>query len=252
MRHLKRLLILNILVIIVASGFAFASHGATLPSPTAAFYVNDFANILSSDTEQYIIRAAAALEQKTTAQVVVVTTNDIGDTAIEQYATDLFRKWGIGSKKDDNGLLILIDMQNRQTRVEVGYGLEGALPDGKTALIQTNYMNPFFKENDFDQGIRNGFSAFLQEIYKEYNIDPAEISDIETPVNPEENAIPPIVFLIGAIIIVIIIIVDFRVSGGWFTFFLLRSITRGGRGGGGGRTGGGGGSSGGGGSTTRW
>ena len=98
-------------------------------NPTSEFYVNDYANILSNETESYIIKVNESLYSQTESQVVVVTVQDLGEKNIEEYATELFRTYGIGDKNKDNGLLILLALEERKIRVEVGYGLEGILPD---------------------------------------------------------------------------------------------------------------------------
>jgi len=234
----------------LAPGLNLVTHAVTIPSPTYAFYVNDFANILDLETEQYIINAATTLENETTAQLVVVTVNSIEEQSLELYSLDLFREWGIGSSDKNNGVLIFLDIEGKQSRIEVGYGLEGALPDGKTGRIQDEYMIPYFKQNDYNQGIRQGFNALLAEIYTEYGVDIENISDAEYPVKGDQGlSIPTPVLIIGLIIIVILIVIDFKVSGGIFTLTLLRILFRGG----GGRGGhGGGGSGGGGGSSRGW
>ena len=251
-----------LLCLIFAAGLILAGcEESSIPSPTSAFYVNDFAGVLDEGTEQYIINAAAALEERTTAQLVVVTVGDIGERALEEYANDLFRKWGIGSADKDNGVLILLDVGGRQSRIEVGYGLEGALPAGKTGRSRDEYMVPYFRENDFSQGVRQSFNALLAEIYAEYGIDTEGISDFEPPVPGSITeggytgiSIPEPMLIIGAVLIGILILIDFKVSGGAFTLALLHMFFRGGGrgGGGGGFTRGGGGRSGGGGSTRRW
>jgi len=113
-------------------------------------------------------------------------------------------------------------------------------------------MVPYFKENNFDEGIRQGFNALLVEIYKEYNIDIDSITDLETPVKGNEGLnLPPAIYIIGSIILILIISADFRYNGGIFTLAILRTFFRGGGGGGRGARGGGG-SAGGGGSSRRW
>ena len=86
-----------------------------------------------------------------------------------EYSTNLFRQFGIGDKEKNNGLLILIALEERKSRIEVGYGLEGVLPDGKTGRIQDEYMIPYFKDNNFDEGILNGYKALFKEVANEYN-----------------------------------------------------------------------------------
>ena len=245
-------LIIVLLCLIIVPWLTLTVHGAGIPSPKPAFYVNDFAGVLDEATEQYIINRAAALESRTTAQLVVVTMSDIGERAIEEYANDLFNKWGIGSADKDNGVLILLDVGGRQSRIEVGYGLEGALPDGKTGRIQDDYMIPYFKQNDFSQGVRQGFNALLAEIYTEYGIDAASIPDIEPAVRGNDGfSIPEPIIIAGAVLIGILILIDFKVSGGAFTLALFSMFFREVEGGGGNHKGRRGPLSGGG-STRRW
>lgn len=139
-------------------------------SPDDAFYVYDGAQVLTQETEQYILKASQELESKTGAQIVVVTIPSLEGEALEEYATDLFRQWGIGDSEKNNGLLLLCAVEDRQFRVEVGYGLEGDLPDGKTGRLQDTYIIPLLRENEFDAGIKNGYSAFLQEVAAVYDV----------------------------------------------------------------------------------
>lgn len=240
-----------IVIILFIFCIPFKVGAAKIPSPSQAFYVNDFADVLDGTTKQYIQNAAFTLDSKTTAQIVVVTVKQLEENQdINQFATDLFRDWGIGNKEKNNGVLILLSINDRLTRIEVGYGLEGRLPDGKTGRIQDEFMSPHFAAGDFNEGIKQGFSAIALEVYSEYGIESEQISDIEVPVEGVE--IPPFMLVIGIIGIIILIILDFKFTGGTLTFFLLHSLARSGRGGGGSRGSGGGGRSGGGGSTRRW
>ena len=244
------LLVLITVTLTAIIPLSLSAAGASHPSPTQAFYANDFAGVLESDTKQYIARAASSLESRTSAQRVVVTVNDLGGEALEDYSLSLFRAWGIGSADKNNGVLILLDIGGRQSRIEVGYGLEGALPDGKTGRIQDTYMLPYFRQNDFDQGVRQGFNALLGEIYAEYGLEvPA---DAEAPVEAEAGQVHPLLIILGSIAIAVLFILDFKFTGGIFTFMLLRVLFRSGKSGGGGSARGGGGSAGGGGSSRRW
>lgn len=143
---------------------------AAVVSPTDAFYVYDGAQVLSEETEQYILKHSRELDVKTGAQIVVVTISSLEGRSLEEYATDLFRQWGIGDAEKNNGLLLFCAVEDRQFRVEVGYGLEGDLPDGKTGRMQDTYIIPLLKENQFDEGIKNGYTAFLQEVSAVYDV----------------------------------------------------------------------------------
>lgn len=155
-------------ILLLLSFFIFENVYA-IKSPTDKFYVNDYADILNEETEKYIFENSVKLNEKTTVQIVVVTVKDLEGKSIEEYSTELFRKYGIGDKEKNNGLLLLLALKERKSRVEVGYGLEGLLPDGKTGRIQDEYMIPYFKNNNFDEGMLNGYKAFFKEIANEYN-----------------------------------------------------------------------------------
>lgn len=142
-----------------------------IPKPTDRFYVNDFANLLDADTKDYIEDVNVQLYESTGAQVVVVTLPSLNGASLEEYATALFRQYGIGSREKNNGVLLLLALEEREFRIEVGYGLEGALNDAKTGRIQDNYIIPYLKDNKWDDGIRNGFDAVIQEIKAEYGAD---------------------------------------------------------------------------------
>ena len=161
----------------------FAPSVSALVPQTERFYVNDAADILSEETEDYIFEHSVALAKATTAQIVVVTVPNLEGRPLEEYATALFREYGIGDKEKNNGLLMLLALEERQSRIEVGYGLEGILPDGKTGRFQDDYMIPYFKENKFDEGMLNGYKAFYQEVAKEYNYD----ADVAPTVVKREN-----------------------------------------------------------------
>lgn len=148
----------------------FTTKVYAIVTPTANFYVNDYANLLSEDTKSYIMQVNQSLQEQTGAQIVVVTIPSLEGSSLEEYATTLFRNFGIGDRTKNNGLLLLLSLKERKFRVEVGYGLEGILPDAKTGRIQDEYMIPYLKENQWDEGIKNGFNAFLEVIVNDYGI----------------------------------------------------------------------------------
>lgn len=166
------------IIMLIFCILAFYYPTLAVVEPTNQFYVNDYANVLTTETEQYIMNMNIELNNKTKAQIVVVTVNTLEGKSIEEYATELSRKFEIGDKKENNGVLLLCSTGDRKFRIEVGYGLEGVLPDGKTGRIQDEYILPYLKNDNYDEGIKNGFSAILQEVCKEYNI---EISESQNP-----------------------------------------------------------------------
>lgn len=165
-------LIIFILFIIPNSVFAITSKPLiSFVQPTVNFYINDYANILSSETEEYILNKSVALNSIDGTQIVVVTVSNLDGNSLEEYAYELFNSWGIGSKEKNNGLLLLLALEEREFRVEVGEGLEGILPDGKTGRFQDDYIIPYLKNNDWDNGIKNGYDAFYSEIVKLNNLE---------------------------------------------------------------------------------
>lgn len=190
---------------------------AAVISPTSDFYVNDNAGILTTTTKQYIMNTNVELERKTGAQIVVVTVKSLDGMSMEDYANQLFNSWGIGDKNKDNGLLLLCSYGDRKFRVEVGYGLEGKLPDGKTGRMQDEYIIPYLREDKFDEGIKNGYSAFLQEVADEYGVT---ITGSEQAVQKDVSfQLTETILYIGMMLLFIFISIYFRGRGGPFIFF---------------------------------
>lgn len=144
----------------------------------------------------YIINVNKKLYNQTGAQIVVVTIPSLEENSLEEYANQLFNKFGIGDKTKNNGVLLLLSLKERQFRIEVGYGLEGILTDGKTGRIQDEYIIPYLKNNNWNQGIKNGFNAILKIVADEYNIDVGtqKAAKVEDSRN-YEGIIAPILFI---------------------------------------------------------
>jgi len=126
--------------------------------------VVDEAEILSPAARDRIAATSKSHEDKTTNQVVVLTVPTIGGESIEEYATRVFGAWKLGQKGKDNGVLVLVVPNDRKMRIEVGYGLEGTLPDVEAARIIRNRITPRFKAGDFAGGITDGVDAIVAEL----------------------------------------------------------------------------------------
>jgi uncharacterized protein len=151
--------------IVAALAFALvtvAAHALTFPPLTGR--VVDQANILDAATRQTITDKLAAVEAKSGDQIVVVTLNSLQGTSIEDYGYQLGRQWGIGEKARNNGALLIVAPNDRKVRIEVGYGLEGALTDAVTRLIIQNAILPRFRANDFAGGITRGVDDIVQVV----------------------------------------------------------------------------------------
>lgn len=260
MNNKKRFYVYVFFIAILIFSNSLIAFADNIPMPSKEFYVFDETNIINSDVEDYIIKTNEVLFMKTGAQVVVATVNSLNDMDIKEYANRVYEKWGIGSSEYDNGVLIFIAPNEREIWIEVGYGLEGTLPDGKVGKIIDDYIIPYFREENFEEGIIRGFNAIINSIEEEYNIDleREKISENYYSNQNEEEAgvstlfdgVKKILIIVG---IIIFLFIDFRFFNGWLTFSILRGM----RFGGGGYNDdhsnkGGGGSSGGGGAGGRW
>lgn len=256
---MKRQTFRNLILVLVGLGFLFSStvktNAVSIPNPTADFYVYDEVGVLSSETIDTILSISTELQSKTKAQLVVVIVDSLNGDAIEDVGLSILRTWGIGDAQMDNGVLILIAIEDRESRIEVGYGLEGALNDAKTGRIQDNEMIPSFNINDFDTGILKGYMAIANEIAKEYritlegNITPSDPGSWDQFENLPSWVSMGLLFLIA----IVLISLDLRFTNGLFLRIILQMVFGLGRSGGGGRgTFGGGGSGGGGGSSRSW
>ncbi|MFH1653510.1 MAG: YgcG family protein [Pseudomonadota bacterium] len=187
--------------------------------------VTDNAQILTPETRQSITGLLKAHEDKTTNQIAVLTVPSLDGEAIEDYADAVFQAWELGKKGVDNGLLILIAPNERRMRIEVGYGLEGDLTDGKAGQIIRNIITPRFKQNDYDGGITAGVEAVITkleggELSQEISEEKSDEAFFEGP----DLALMPRI-LIGAFIFGIIglfTIIGVATPGvGWFLYFFL-------------------------------
>ena len=121
--------------------------------PVLNDFVTDQADIISPEYEQQITSLAKQIEQETTVEIAVVTVQSLEGLSKEDYSMQLFEKYGLGKEDVDNGLLVLVSMDEREYRVEVGYGLEGLIPDASKVTLGTRILEPNFKEGEFGKGI---------------------------------------------------------------------------------------------------
>lgn len=248
---------------------SFAASAQNIPAkPNPPRLVNDFAGVLSASEAQQLEQKLVSYDDSTSNQVVIVTIKTLNDYPIEEYALKLFREWGIGNKKTNNGVLILAAMDDRKIRIQTGYGLEGAIPDITANHIIENDIKPNFKSGDYFDGFDQASQSIIKAAAGEYK---APEGYGRRQGRNSGKTIGIIVF-----VIIIIIISFIRRGGGggglmsrrgstdWVTPFIIGSMLGrgsggggggsdwGGGGGGGGFGGFGGGSSGGGGASGSW
>lgn len=141
---------------------------AKLTPDTSRVY--DYARVFSAEQKVELEAFLQAVEQKTTAEIAVVTLASLEGGEVNDFANRLFAKWGIGKKGKDNGLLLLASIGDRKVRIEVGYGLEGALPDAKAGRILDDYVIPEFKQQKYAEGLTAGSVALAGIVAKESGV----------------------------------------------------------------------------------
>lgn len=134
----------------------------SLPNPDG--YVMDQANILSPDVKSRLETDLKAFDGK--AQIAVLTIKTTGDLSIEEYGIKLAEKWAPGYEGRDNGIILIVAIEDRKVRIEVGRGLEGDLTDTQANDILTNSVIPYFKNGDWNGGIVAGVDAIIKIINK--------------------------------------------------------------------------------------
>lgn len=251
---MKKTLAISLLLIVLLPAIALAAIPA---KPSQLTFVNDHANVLSDAQERELTQVLAAIEQATSAEVVIVTVSSLGNDAAFSFAQSLYTTWGIGKADKNNGLLILAAINDREFRFHTGYGLEGALPDGYLGSLYRDNIIPAFGQERYYDGLMRALisdKGILPALEKEYNV---KININATlPSRSVEEWTQNNLSIIITIIIIFMLLT--RGGRGLLWFLLGTSMgrgfggsTRGGGFGGGGR-GFGGGRSGGGGAGGRW
>ena len=253
---------LFIVFIIALFTFTHALAQNVIEKPNPPVLVTDLAGVLSPEQKQALENKLVALDDASSNQIAVVILPTLDGNPIEEYATKLFRTWGIGNKKTNNGILLLIAIQDKKIRIETGYGLEGAIPDITANSIIDNDIKPAFRQQAYFEGIDKATDDIAKAAVGEYN----EKRERKT----KGKGSNPLLFVFILFIIVAILGKKgggggSNIGGGGFsdiaTGMLLGSLLGGGGrsgggdwggGGGGGFGGFGGGSSGGGGASGGW
>jgi uncharacterized protein len=156
------------LLLIWAAIFGILTASPNFPVLTDR--VVDTAEILTPREKSTLISKLKAHETNTSNQIVVVTLKDLGGYDIADYGYQLGRHWGIGQKGKDNGVLLILSKDDRKVRIEVGYGLEGALPDARAHHIIQTKIIPAFKQEKFYKGIDQGVNTIFASISGEYTV----------------------------------------------------------------------------------
>lgn len=153
-KHLAKKVVL-ILFFVPLFVLAYSSPG----SPTG--FVNDYAGLFSSEQKTALENKIVAFEKDTGNEIAVATIKTLNGDIIENFANELFQEWGIGKKGKDNGVLILVALDDRKMRIEVGYGLEGSLTDAQSYKIIDKIMKPAFREEKYYEGVNQAVDEII-------------------------------------------------------------------------------------------
>lgn len=250
-----RICLLTIVLFLVPALLAVSPPVPDMP----ANYVVDLANVLDQNTEAKLNAILLELEQKTTAQVVVLTIDSLEGESLEDFSISLAHdRWKLGQKGKDNGVLILIAMKDRKYRFEVGYGLEGVLPDSMVGSFGRTYLQTYFRKGDYSIGVYLATVAVVQTIARDSGVSIGGMPRLRPASRgaDERRKASPLQIIFGILFFIAAVILFIKHP--WL-FLLLLMGGRGGRGGwsgggfgGGGFGGGGGGGFGGGGASGGW
>jgi uncharacterized protein len=160
--------------------------------------VNDRAGLLSERDQRELEAALAQFETETTNQIVVATLESLQGLPIEDYGYQLGRHWGIGQAGKDNGALLIVAPEEREVRIEVGYGLEGELTDAQSRTIIETSILPHFRQGDFAAGVKAGVAAMIETLGGSYNpaLPPVQVRESDRAPSPFPLAVALPIFLI--------------------------------------------------------
>jgi uncharacterized protein len=165
-----------------------------LEVPALKGHVNDYANMMSQETRLKIENELKAFEQSDSTQIVILTIPSLEGEVLEQFSIKVAEAWKIGQKGKDNGAILLVSLQDRKTRIEVGRGLEGKLTDLMAGRIVNSVINPRFKGNDFDGGFIAATQALIDATRGEFKVD-----ETQAPARKTRSTPLPVLFIFGAI-----------------------------------------------------
>ena len=260
MRSIFRLF-LSWAFILLIFGMATAGDPSEIPALPSDPVV-DIAGIIDNNIETKLNRYLRELEKKTSAQMAILTIKSLQGQALEEFSINIAHdKWKLGQKGKDNGVLMVVSLNDKKYRIEIGYGLEGVLPDSLVGTIGRQYLVPYFKKGDYSTGIYAAAVVMANEIARDAGVEITGLPAVKKAYSAKKRAESTSVIgkIFSLLFFVIMIIVFIKNPRSFLAFLLLSSM--GGRGGhwggsgggfGGGGFGGGGGGFGGGGASGGW
>lgn len=150
-------------------------------APNPPRLVNDFADILTPEQEQTLESRLVTIDNGSSVQIAVVTVKTTGIIPLTDYGQSLFTKWGIGQKGKDNGLLLIVAIDDRKSEVNVGYSLEGVIADADARVILREVLKPYFKEGQYYEGLTATTDSLFQLSQGKYQFDAEKANKAAKP-----------------------------------------------------------------------
>ncbi len=186
-----------VIIAILAAALLSAKtiYAENIPKPDG--WVNDYAGVVSVEDRGKITSIITELEQKTGAEIFVVTIKSMAPYDEQSYARIYFDSWKPGKKGKDNGVLVLLAIKERRWRIEAGYGIEGILPDGRCGQIGRDYMVPYFKNGEYGKGLYRGIAAMASVIADDAKItlNNAEVKNVSISTDSSPMPIELLLFV---------------------------------------------------------
>ena len=226
-KNMKKLIIFLFLIFL---NFIQIFSNNKFPEPLQGRMVHDFSNILTTEEEFKLEEKLIKFNDETSTQIAIVTLDDLHSYDINEYTATLGEKWGVGQKNKDNGIIILVAPKLRKVSIQVGYGLEGVIPDAIAKRIIENEMIPEFKNGNFFAGLDKATNVLISLAKKEFSTN----EYVQQTSKKEEIPFFVALIILGIIILLVIVIpflfsfktmnhISSRTSLPWWLLLLMMS-----------------------------
>src|SRR5215510_7321199 len=201
-----------IMLAVVCTLFAITANAAEVIPPKPAGYFNDYAGVVSKEAASRFNEQLAQFERDTSDQVVVAVFPKMqSDSDIADYTQRVAQAWGVGQKEQRNGVVLFVFIQDRKMFIQVGYGLEGALPDATAFHITERHIKPLFRAGNYEAGLATGIDLIFRAIRGEYKGSGKTVAESHGAAGVVSSVLPFIVF----IIVLLLLSRLFRKLGGY-------------------------------------
>jgi uncharacterized protein len=168
---------LRILLIVISILFSLTAAGQNFPEPkNPPSFVNDFAKVLTPQEISALENKLINYFDSTSTEIAIVIIRSLNGYPIDDYSIQLAQRWGIGGKKNSNGILIFVSLEDRQVFIPVGYGMEGVLTDTQAKRIIENILKPNFRKGEYYSGLDKSIDSIISHAAGEYKVDKSNIS----------------------------------------------------------------------------